>query len=240
MADPTSDGSTFRQDVFSVLAALRQHHVSILETLDDLHRKWGDGCLSASTAQSGFSKTGEQRWNSRPTLDRHARGSSPSPTISDVSVPKISRHLLSSEARLKRKQSMQLEYGKATDHAQKRWSSFQTYSMSMNTSNARFNWDLRTHLCKAVTESSAFNFVVVAIIILNAAFVGYEVNLEMAESLEKLGRGSDTEVPRSQSWLTICDLLLNAFFRSGIHGANCLAKNASAPGRNGSGISSTH
>ena len=78
---------------------------------------------------------------------------------------------------------------------------------------ATSRWSSGCYLCEAVAKSKVFNSVVFGLILVNAALIGYEVNMHMVHSLERFDHGRLRRCPHTEkAWMNVSDIVLNTFF----------------------------
>ena len=87
-----------------------------------------------------------------------------------------------------------------------------TSSVSMLQVAATSRWSSGCYLCEAVAKSKVFNFLVFGLILVNGAFIGYEVNKHMVHSLKKFEHSEAETSSQREAWMNLCDVFLNIFF----------------------------
>jgi len=147
--------------------------------------------------------------------------SSASDTSEFAQSPLANNSLSSQQQSFDRKKRVKLKYDQATDRLKKHRLSLgsKTLDSHMTRSVAFFRragstWSEGCSVCERLVKSSVFNFVVFVLIFMNAACIGYEVNLQMLQSVEEFDRMSGGQVSSSSraDWLKVSDIILNTFF----------------------------
>ena len=190
-----------------MLGSIRQQHVSILDHVDSLLVKLGES--SGSFSHPGPTERTLPGLKSRPRYTQMT--GSPSSQCSEGSVLETRS--------MKRKKSVHLQYEQTIDRCQRRRPSLGravdshiTRSVSMLQVAATSRWSSGCYLCEAVAKSQVFNSVVFGLILVNAAFIGYEVNMHMAHSLEKFDHRETETSSQREAWMNVSDVFLNIFF----------------------------
>ena len=118
---------------------------------------------------------------------------------------------------MKRKETVQLEFEKTRDRFKRQRPSMGSVTMDNHIDSsvtffraaAASRWT-SCFLCEAVSNR-IFNFVVFALVLLNACIIGYEVNSRMMQSLEEYDNMGIRTKP-TEDWMKVTDMFLIIFF----------------------------